>query len=147
MLDFLQKYIPLFLSVIAMVITFLNYLHNKNSLTANLVPKNRLVWIEALRGVLYEFIECYLTPFTTREQLMVKYVRICMYLNCNNTEHKPLIEALKTCIDVGFEQRDYDIELIIKASQYVLNRSWKRFKIESKMSLRMEKRRDKQMKK
>ena len=77
-------------------------------------------------------------------EILEKKYLVDLYLNPKNEEHLGLIEAMNKSLEIDFniDNKVAYLDKIINEAQILLNKSWRRMKIESDMSKGFEIKRD-----
>ncbi|MDR3209434.1 MAG: hypothetical protein LBT36_02255 [Oscillospiraceae bacterium] len=138
-------YISTVISVGSIILSIFSYRHAKNCLFAETVAKQRFLWIQDVRSKLNLFVEHYLSVDTPQDTLLRAKYAVEFLLNRENDEHQALLSELNRC--VAERNNDRHLDKLMEKSQFVLNRTWQRAKIEAGMSWSWEKSRDKRIKK
>jgi hypothetical protein len=136
----MDTWIAIAISSLALVVSALSLFLSRRTLMTEVITKQRMEWIHNVRGAVTEFVSACLQS-TDKAEITVKKMRVELFLNYNNQDHLPLIEAMNDCCSCGEVTITY-VEKVVESTQKLLNKSWRRMKIESGMSRNFEKKRD-----
>lgn len=127
----LSSWITFFCSVIVATIislaTFFSDIRkHKQDLIAQAITANRIEWITNVRKLVGDFLSAYVSK-RSQEDLTVIRIQIELYL-CKNRYYNRLSLLLKDCCDGTYSLEK--VEKVIEEAQIVLQRAWRRIKIE-----------------
>lgn len=120
-------------SIVSLVITLFI---NKKKIKTETITKNRIEWINSVRGLIMDFLDVYMDEsidsLEKRTRLSLIKYKISLYLRSNVKSYDNLIKSLNKCIENGYEKNFCDA--LIEKSQNVFSEVWIRAKIESGIS-------------
>lgn len=134
--------IPTGISIVALLVSILNYFHTRQLMIVNSVSSKRIEWIHEVRIGVFEFVSACMRK--DNDTAIVKKTYLELFLNPSNPEHKGLLDTIDKCIcsnDIAENTKE-----VIKEAQILLNKNWRRLKYESGTTNRFEKHRDKNIK-
>ncbi|MFQ9515382.1 MAG: hypothetical protein ACLRZ9_06100 [Eubacterium sp.] len=137
MINTIAVIVSTILSVFAFGISVYNLILQKRKIVAEAMVNNRTEWMNNIRRLMLEFLECYYTKQDS-ERLQLCKTKIELYTRRDSPAYKNLNKALNFCVNDEFSEENYD-RLIVEC-QKVLNDVWIRAKIESGISTRQDKR-------
>lgn len=134
--------IPTGISIIALLVSILNYFHTRQLMIVNSVSNRRIEWIHEVRIVVSEFVNACLCE--DKNTAIAKKIYLELFLNPSNPEHKGLLEEIEKSINPnGITD---NTKAVVKEAQILLSKNWRRLKYESGTTKRFEKYRDKRIK-
>ena len=139
----IEAWLPIFISFISLIISLLGFFLNRRTLLTEVISKQRIEWISNLRVAIAEFVSAYLNKGND-PVFMDKKAGVMLFLNSKNDEHKQLLDAIKDC-SINDKDKVMNVDKIVLAGQFVINRSWKRMKREAGIDKHFETIRDKKM--
>lgn len=129
--------LPIVVSIIALVVSFMNYLNDRNKVISSVVSADRMKWISDVRNLMSLFLEAYIKG-TENDELKIIKAKIDLYIIYEKDSYKSFEEKLNYCISNPYTDKDY--RELTKETQIVLNKVWVRIKDETGISKRDEKR-------
>jgi len=102
-----------------------------NNNKSNVVSKNRLVWINDVRALMFEFLKEYTNGKDSTKMKNIKF-QVMLYMREGVTSYKVLIEKMNKCIEEDYSDKNCDE--LIKAAQDVFSEVWIRLKREAGIS-------------
>lgn len=120
--------LPVMISIIALIVSFMSYRNERNNVISNVVSADRIKWISSVRDLISLFLEKYING-SDPEELKVIKSKIDLYIIFDKETYKKFEEKLNHCIDNPYTYNDYR-ELVIE-TQKVLNSVWIRIKTET----------------
>ncbi len=125
--------VSVILSILAFVMSVLNFSLDKRRMISEFIATNRMDWIKTVRELLFDFAKNYYEG-SDKDTLRICKLKIDMYTRVNDPAYDELNNILQKCIDEEFCMTDYD--KLIEESQFVLGAPWKRMKAEAGISQR-----------
>lgn len=108
----------------------------KEKLSAEIITKNRLVWIDTMRAKASTFVELYLDDFSENGYLALKKTAFEINLMIGGRTHRNDYRALEDIINTYVEkyktkEKDDNLDELLDALRYTLKNSYNRAKLEA----------------
>ena len=128
-------------NVISMVTAFaaligviLSAVSTRQQIAAQTITSNRMDWIKEVRELLKEFVTEYVRKENADYQKMRELKgKVELYLKEGEEDYDILVRQMDYCCTFPYSEEGYF--LLIRSSQYVLNRTWQRLALEGKGKL------------
>ena len=129
--------LPIGISLIALIVSIMNYLNDRNKVISSVVSTDRMKWISDVRNLMFLFLESYLKG-SKKDKLKIIKSKIDLYIIYEKDSYKSFEEKLNYCISNPYTDEDY--RELISETQIMLNKVWVRIKDETGIVKRDEKR-------
>lgn len=113
-------------SAISLATYFTDIRKHKEDIVTQAITVNRIEWITNVRKLIGEFLSAYMIEKPEKE-LNILRMQIELYIR-NNEDYRELSLALENCCKKDYSEDN--LNELIKASQIVLQRVWRRIKVE-----------------
>ncbi len=120
--------LPVMISIIALIVSFMSYRNERNNVISNVVSADRIKWISSVRDLMSLFLEKYING-SDPEELKVIKSKIDLYIIFDKETYNKFEEKLNHCVVNSYTDNDYR-ELVIE-TQKMLNSVWIRIKTEA----------------
>lgn len=124
----LIEIISLFISLLAVIISYFCYLNSKRKVFTNAYSEYRIDWINNVRDLLANFLQCKISSNNKNKLCKIKY-KIDLYLNFKYEDHLDLSLSLDKLIEDKIE-----IDIVISKSQILIDNYWRKAKAEARMN-------------
>ena len=124
------------LSIMAFLVSVYNLVLMRRKVITEFISANRIEWIKDVRGLMFNFTECYYNR-KSKDELRICKTKIDLYTKMNDPAYNTLDDILEKCIQVEVNEDDYN--KLIEECQNVLGTAWARMKEESGISSRQDK--------
>lgn len=129
--------LPIVISLVALIVSFMNYMNDRNKVISGVVSTDRMKWISDVRSLMFDFLELYIKG-AENDKLKIIKSKIDLYIIYEKDSYKNFEEKLKYCISNPYTDEDY--RELVSETQIMLNKVWVRIKDETGISKRDEKR-------
>lgn len=129
--------IPIIISIIALILSFMTNINERNNVISNVVSADRIKWISDIRDLVHLFLESYIKGDSS-EKLKIIKSKIDLYIIYDKDVYAKFEEKLNYCVKNSYTDKDYS-ELVME-TQNMLNGVWIRIKNEVGIVNRDEKR-------
>ncbi len=130
-MDNFNVIISLFVSLIAVVVSFFNLRISKKQIFTSAISQNRMDWIIKVRELMHSFITEYLSDNTDKNKLLSIKLHIDLYLNTiENNRHNKLSITMQKYVD----NENLSSDEFMDVCKSVLKERWERIKLETAYS-------------
>jgi len=117
-------------SIISIITTLLSQKNTKKALVAQSITVNRIEWISNVRNLVSKFLYAYIDQQSKNELIKIK-TQIILYFS-KNEDYKNLVLLLEdACMGTYCPEK---VTQIVNETQVVLQRTWRRIKLEGGQS-------------
>lgn len=120
--------LPIAISSLALIISFINYLNDRNKVISSIVSADRIKWISDVRGLMSNFLELYIKR-SEQDKLKIIKSKIDLYIIYEKDSYKNFEKKLNYCISNPYT--DEDCRELVTETQIMLNQVWIRIKNEA----------------
>lgn len=136
-MDNIFSIIPIIISTIALVLSFMTHINERNNVISNVVSADRIKWISDIRDLVHLFLESYIKGDNSEELKIIKS-KIDLYIIYDEDVYVRFEKKLNYCIKNPYTDKDY--RELVTETQNMLNSVWIRIKNEVGIVNRDEKR-------
>ncbi len=130
-MDNFNVIISLFVSFIAVVVSFFNLRISKKQIFTSAISQNRMDWIIKVRELMHSFITEYLSDNNDKNKLISIKLHIDLYLNTiENNRHYELSIIMQKYVD----NENLSSDEFMEVCKSVLKERWERIKLETAYS-------------
>lgn len=123
-------------AIFAVLMSLLNIIitlkDRKATLVVQNIASNRIKWIEDMRKIMQEFAEAYIKE--DKEQLKIIRSKMDVYMKFDDESYEDLYLRIDECMKNQYTDSGY--KGFMRECQNVLQRVWKRMKIETGMDIK-----------
>lgn len=135
-MDNILSIIPIIISIIALILSFMTHINERNNVISNVVSADRIKWISDIRDLVHLFLK--LIKGNNPEELKIIKSKIDLYIIYDKDVYAKFEEKLNYCIKNPYTDKDY--RELVTETQNMLNGVWIRIKNEVGIANRDEKR-------
>jgi len=134
-MEFANFVFPIIIAMLAMGVSVFNLFFYIKDIYNKTTTSERVKWINAVRQLIANFIEAYVSDSSNEDKLIFIKSHIELFLNHENPDHYELSNTLSRYLN----DRDLPINELTAISQIVFKNSWERMKYEAGITKREEK--------
>lgn len=127
-MDIISVILPIIISLIALILSFMNYFNDRNRVISNVISRDRMKWISDIRNLMSIFLELYIKGVEI-DKLKVIKAKIDLYIRYDKEVYKNFEEKLNYCTLNPYTDKDY--KELVGETQIMLNGVWIRIKDEA----------------
>ncbi|MDE7299406.1 MAG: hypothetical protein K2N94_11345 [Lachnospiraceae bacterium] len=131
----IMNVVTIILSILAFIISFMNYLNSRKKIISDIVSQDRIKWISDVRSLTSCFLEKYISGGDEKELRVIKS-KIDLYIIYGKEVYASFENKLNHCILHPYNNKDY--EDLVTETQIMLNGVWVRIKNEAGITRRGE---------
>lgn len=115
------------ISIVALIISFMNYLNARKKIISDIVSTDRTKWISDIRKLMSLFLESYIKG--ENDSLKIIKSKIDLYIIYEKDSYNNFEQKLNYCISNPYTDEDY--RELVSETQIMLNKVWVRIKDET----------------
>lgn len=127
-MDEILSIIPIIISTIALILSFMTNINERNNVISNVVSTDRIKWISDIRDLVHLFLKSYIKGDDSEELKIIKS-KIDLYIIYEKDVYVRFEEKLNYCIKNPYTDKDY--RELVTETQNMLNSVWIRIKSEA----------------
>lgn len=117
-----------FTALIALVFSLITIITNRQSLATSTITKNRVLWNDTIRNLIWEFLSEYMSD-DNKTKLSQISAHIMLYFDKCNPAYTEIVGAISLCLYEPYTKEN--CLNLINASQNLLIAVWRRMKCEA----------------
>lgn len=120
--------LPIVISMIALIVSFMNYLNDRNKVISSVISTDRMKWMSDIRNLMSLFLESYIKGGEIDNLKIIK-AKIDLYIIYEKDVYKGFEGKLSHCTLNPYTDKDY--KELLNETQIMLNGVWIRIKDEA----------------